>query len=312
MALPFALFRSGTSRGPYVRLDRLLGSPAARDAAVAALIGSGTPNQVGGLGGNTAVTCKACLVGPPEAASPSRKRPRSPPDHDVRYLFRQVRVAEPSVDSSHGDCGNMIAAVGAFALEEGLVAGPASSRVLSGAEAEEAVAAAEVMEPASRAVVVLSESTGVRFEIVVPLLKLPHGLEAVDYRGLRHPKVCVDGLPGTAAGVAVKSQRPQGGTLGRLLPTGRAIDDLGEVRVSCVDCSRPLVIVDRAEIQALAPVSDWSPAGIAANRGLLEALERVRLAAAERMGMGDVRGKVSPKICVVGRGFDAEERRTRA
>jgi 2-methylaconitate cis-trans-isomerase PrpF len=104
--IPCVIMRGGTARGPFFRASDLPADPALRDALLLSAMGAG--NDLGIDGGNP-LTSKVAIVGPP-----------SVPDADVDYLFAQVRVAEGVVDTS-ANCGNMLAAVGPFAIEAGLV-----------------------------------------------------------------------------------------------------------------------------------------------------------------------------------------------
>ncbi|AIR90283.1 2-methylaconitate cis-trans isomerase PrpF [Pseudomonas cremoricolorata] len=107
--------RGGTSKGVFFRLDQLperaqVPGPA-RDALLLRVIGSPDPygKQIDGMGGATSSTSKAVIVAASERA-----------EHDVDYLFGQVSIDQPFVDWS-GNCGNLTAAVGAFAISSGLI-----------------------------------------------------------------------------------------------------------------------------------------------------------------------------------------------
>ena len=114
--IPAAYLRGGTSKGVFFRLQDLPAAAqqpgAARDALLLRVIGSPDPygKQIDGMGGATSSTSKAVIV------SPSTR-----PGHDVDYLFGQVAIDSPFVDWS-GNCGNLSAAVGPFAIASGLVA----------------------------------------------------------------------------------------------------------------------------------------------------------------------------------------------
>ena len=114
--IPATYIRGGTSKGVFFRLQDLPGaaqhSGPARDALLLRVLGSPDPygKQIDGMGGATSSTSKAVIV----SAS-------SQPGHDVDYLFGQVSIGQPVVDWS-GNCGNLSAAVGPFAIAGGLVA----------------------------------------------------------------------------------------------------------------------------------------------------------------------------------------------
>ena len=113
--IPATYMRGGTSKGVFFKLDDL---PAAaqlpgkiRDQILLRVIGSPDPyaKQIDGMGGASSSTSKTVIL----AKS-------TQPDHDVDYLFGQVSIDQPFVDWS-GNCGNLTAAVGAFAISNGLV-----------------------------------------------------------------------------------------------------------------------------------------------------------------------------------------------
>ena len=114
--IPATYLRGGTSKGVFFRLQDLPAAAqqpgAARDALLLRVTGSPDPygKQIDGMGGATSSTSKAVIV------SPSTR-----PGHDVDYLFGQVAIDSPFVDWS-GNCGNLSAAVGPFAIASGLVA----------------------------------------------------------------------------------------------------------------------------------------------------------------------------------------------
>ncbi|WP_323715550.1 4-oxalomesaconate tautomerase [Paracoccus aminovorans] len=107
--IPCVMMRGGTSKGPFFLASDLPANPAARDAVLLSVMGSGHPLQIDGIGGGNPVTSKVAIVGP-----------GSVPGADVDYLFAQVRVDQNIVDTSP-NCGNMLAAVAPFAIEAGLV-----------------------------------------------------------------------------------------------------------------------------------------------------------------------------------------------
>ncbi|MDY0249234.1 MAG: 2-methylaconitate cis-trans isomerase PrpF [Pseudomonas sp.] len=114
--IPATYIRGGTSKGVFFRIDDLPVAAqqpgAARDALLLRVIGSPDPygKQTDGMGGATSSTSKTVLLAKSQRA-----------DHDVDYLFGQVSIDKPFVDWS-GNCGNLTAAVGSFAISNGLVA----------------------------------------------------------------------------------------------------------------------------------------------------------------------------------------------
>src|SRR5262252_4361474 len=108
-AIPCVLMRGGTSRGPYFLASDLPSDPRLRDEVLLQVMGSGHELQVDGIGGGHPLTSKVAIISPSKI-----------PGADVDYLFAQVNVRERLVDTSP-NCGNMLAGVGPFALESGLV-----------------------------------------------------------------------------------------------------------------------------------------------------------------------------------------------
>ena len=108
-AVACTLMRGGTSKGPFFLASNLPAAVEVRDRVLLAIMGSPDIRQIDGLGGADSLTSKVAVVGP-----------STRPDADVDYLFLQVVVNEPRVDASQ-NCGNMLAGVAPFAIENGLV-----------------------------------------------------------------------------------------------------------------------------------------------------------------------------------------------
>src|SRR6187402_2889972 len=108
-AIACTLMRGGTSKGPFFLARNLPSAVEARDRVLLAIMGSPDVRQIDGLGGADSLTSKVAIVGP-----------STRPDADVDYLFLQVVVNEPRVDASQ-NCGNMLAGVAPFAIENSLV-----------------------------------------------------------------------------------------------------------------------------------------------------------------------------------------------
>lgn len=109
LRIPCVLMRGGTSRGPFFLESDLPADPAARDRVLLAAMGSPHTLQLDGIGGGNSLTSKVAIVG-----NASR------PDADIDYLFAQVAVDRAHVDLGP-NCGNMLSAIGPFAIEAGLV-----------------------------------------------------------------------------------------------------------------------------------------------------------------------------------------------
>ena len=180
--------------------------PAERDRLLLRLMGSPDPMQLDGLGGTHSSTSKVMAVGPAAAGSGA----------DVDYLFAQVAVDEAVVDLT-GNCGNLTAAVGHYAIDEGMVA------VSPGPGAGPAV------------VRLRNLNTGVVIRATIPVTP--------DGRAAWEGDTVIDGVPGTGAPIVTDYLDPGGSVTGKLFPTGARTEDLGGHRVSIVDVSSPYVFL---------------------------------------------------------------------
>ena len=251
--IPCVLMRGGTSKGPFFLASDLPSDPSERDQILLSVMGSGHPLQIDGIGGGNPVTSKVAIVGPATASGA-----------DVDYLFAQVRVDQQMVDTSP-NCGNMLAAVGPFAIEAGLV---------------------KATGPVTR-VRIYNVNTGKHIEAEVPT---PEG--KVAYLG----DASIDGVPGRAAPIALTFMDAAGSRTGKLFPTGRPREIIDGVSVTCIDCAMPMMIVEAA---ALGATGYETAAELNANNALLAQLESLRLQAGQLMGMGDVRTQVAPKPVLI-------------
>lgn len=248
-----ALMRGGTSKGLFLLASDLPADAGDRDDLLLRLMGSPDPAQIDGLGGAAPVTSKVAVVGP-----------SADPDHDVDYLFLQVGVDAATV-SDRQNCGNLLAAVGQFAVGRGLVAaGPERTEV--------------------RIRMVNSGSTAIS--------RFPTPGGQVDFDG----DTAIAGVPGTAAPVLLDFLDTEGSTTGALLPTGQVVDRIDGVDVTCVDNGMPVVVVRAADLG----LSGYeSPADLGADHELAARVDALRVRAGELMGLGDVRAAPVPKTTVV-------------
>ena len=244
--------RGGTSKGGVFLGSDLPSEERARDALLLRLMGSPDPRQIDGMGGATPLTSKVALVGPSRHGA------------DVDYLFLQVFVDRPLVSASQ-NCGNMLAAVGPFAIERGLV------------------------EPAGDVtpVRIFMENTG---QVAVAEVPSPGG--RVSYAG----DARIDGVPGTASAIPISFEGTAGSTCGALLPTGRAVDTVEGARATLIDDGMPTVVLSAAQMGI---EGGEAPAELEAMEGLRARLERIRLACGPLMNLGDVSGASVPKMCMV-------------
>ncbi|MEL6452089.1 MAG: 4-oxalomesaconate tautomerase [Pseudomonadota bacterium] len=249
-AIPFHFMRGGTSRGPYLHRTDLPEDREALAQILIAMVGSGHPINIDGIGGGTAVTTKVAML---SAGSDGWA--------DVDYFFAQVSVEDRQVDFKP-TCGNILVGVGPAAIEMGLVQ-----------------ATADMTEVKIRAV-----NTGAR---VIAKVQTEGG--AVVYDGT----TAIDGVPGTAAPVALMFMDVVGGATGALFPTGNRIDVIDGIEVSCMDVAMPMVIARAADFG----LSGYeSAAELDENRAFYARMEPIRVEAGKRMGMGDVRSSVTPKF----------------
>jgi len=252
-AIPACLMRGGTSKGLYFFARDLPADPATRDAVLLAAMGSPDARQIDGVGGAHPLTSKVAVVGPSTRA-----------DADVDYLFLQVAVDAARV-SGNQNCGNMLAGVGPFAIETGLVA-------------------------------TTGNTTDVRIHMVntasiaVARVQTPGG--RVRYDG----DAAIDGVPGTAAPIPIDFLDVAGGSCGALLPTGRARDVVAGVEVTMIDNGMPVVVLHAADFGLR---GQETPEALEANADLRARVEAVRLAAGPLMKLGDVTAKTVPKMTLV-------------
>lgn len=245
--------RGGTSKGGYFLAEDLPSDTASRDAFLLRAMGSPDVRQIDGMGGADPLTSKVAVV-----AKSARE------GVDVDYLFLQVFVDQPLVTDAQ-NCGNILAGVGAFAIERGLV--PAK-------DGETPVA-------------IYMENTG---QIAVARVATP-GREPT-YEG----EARIDGVPGGAAAVPLTFKDTAGSSCGALLPTGNAVDIVEGVDVTMIDNGMPCVVM-RASAMGITGVE--APEELEANTALRKKLEAIRLACGPKMNLGDVTDKSVPKMTMV-------------
>jgi len=252
-AIACTLMRGGTSKGPFFLASDLPREPALRDRVLLAVMGSPDPRQIDGLGGAEPLTSKVAIV------SKSQR-----PGIDVEFLFAQVLIDQPVVDISP-NCGNMLAGVGPFAIERGLVV---------------------ASDPATR-VSIYMLNTG---NLALATVPTPGG--EVRYEGT----TAIAGVPGTAAAITIDFLDTAGSVCESLLPTGRTRDRIEGVDVSCVDNGMPVVVL---AARSLGKTGYESPRELDADHEFKARLEKLRLAAGVLMGLGDVSHKVVPKMALI-------------
>ena len=245
--------RGGTSKGAFFLAEHLPPNPADRDAFLLAIMGSPFATQIDGMGGADPLTSKVAVV---------RKSSRT--DVDVDYLFLQVFVDQPIVSDSQ-NCGNMLAGVGPFAIERGLVAA---------AEGETRVA-------------IYMENTG---QTALAVVATPG--RRVTYAGAAR----IDGVNGTAAPIPLHFRDTAGSSCGALLPTGNGVDVINDITATLIDNGMPCVVIRAID---LGITGYETRAALDADATLKSKLEAIRLLAGPLMNLGEVTEKSVPKMMLV-------------
>ncbi len=252
-AIRCSVLRGGTSKGLYFCAEDLPVDRATRDAVLLSAMGSPDAREIDGMGGAHPLTSKVAIVAP-----------SARDDADVDYLFLQVWPDRAEV-ADNQNCGNLLAGVGPFALEEGLIKRSGDvTPVRIWMENTESLAVAQITTPD----------------------------DYVEYEGAAH----IDGVPGTHAPIPIEFLDVAGSTCGAMLPTGHASDEIAGVRVTCVDNGMPVVCVAASDVGLR---GDESPAEIEANAEACERVEAIRRAAGERMNLGDVTKLTVPKVSLL-------------
>jgi 4-oxalomesaconate tautomerase len=245
--------RGGTSKGGYFLASDLPADSAERDRLLLRIMGSPDPRQIDGLGGADPLTSKVAVVKPSER-----------PGVDVDYLFLQVFVDQAIVTDAQ-NCGNILAGVGGFAIERGLVpARDGKTPVTIFMENTDQTAIAEIETPGGR----------------------------VRYDGTAR----IDGVPGTASPIAITFRDTAGSTCGALLPTGNAADIIDGVEATLIDNGMPCVILRAADLGISGTETREE---LEANDALKARLEAIRLKAGPLMNLGDVTDKSVPKMTML-------------
>lgn len=250
---PCMWMRGGTSKGGVFLASDLPADPSARDAFLLLIMGSPDARQIDGMGGADPLTSKVAIVSRSTRAG-----------IDVDYLFLQVFVDQAIVSDSQ-NCGNMLAAVGPFAIERGLVAATGEQTKVA----------------------IFMENTG---QAAVATVETPGGVPT--YAG----EASIDGVPGTAAPIPLEFRDTAGSSCGALLPTGNPVDTVEGVEVTLIDNGMPCVVIRAADIGITGTESREELEG---NDALKARIEAIRLAVGERMNLGDVTAKSVPKLMLV-------------
>ncbi|MEX3959592.1 2-methylaconitate cis-trans isomerase PrpF [Trinickia sp. EG282A] len=255
--IPATYMRGGTSKGVFFRLEDLPENArmpgAARDALLLRVIGSPDPygKHIDGMGGATSSTSKTVIVGK-----------SSRPDHDVDYLFGQVSIDRPFVDWS-GNCGNLSAAVGPFAISAGLLD------------------ASRIQRNGTAIVRIWQANIGKTIVAHVPIVD-GNVQETGDFE--------LDGVTFPAAEIQLEFMDPaadEEGAGGAMFPTGNLVDDLdvpgiGTLKATMINAGIPTIFVDA---EAIGYRGTELQDAINGDAGALLRLETIRAHGALRMGL---------------------------
>jgi len=252
-AIPCTVMRGGTSKGLYFRADELPADKALRDRVLLAAMGSPDVRQIDGMGGAHPLTSKVAIVSPP-----------THPGADIDYLFQQVVVDEARVDGSQ-NCGNLLAGIGPFAIENGFV------------KAKDGVTDVRIHMLNTKSIAVA--------RILTPGGKVRYGGDAR-----------IDGVPGTAAPIPIDFLDVAGSSCGALLPTGKPRDTVNGIELTCIDNGMPVVVMRARDF---GKTGYETPEELEADTALKKRIEDIRLAVGPMMNLGDVAKKTVPKMCLV-------------
>lgn len=245
--------RGGTSKGGFFLAKDLPSETSERDAVLLRIMGSPDARQIDGMGGANPLTSKVAVI-----------KPSARPGVDVDYLFLQV-VVDKAVVSDKQNCGNILAGVGPFAIERGLVAA----------------------KDGTTDVRIFMENTG---QIGIATVATPGG--CLTYAGSAR----IDGVPGTAAAIPIVFEGTAGSSCGALLPTGDAQNEINGVKVTLIDNGMPCVILDAHDFGLS---GRETPQELDGNAELKARLEAIRLIAGPMMNLGDVAQATVPKMTLV-------------
>ena len=257
-AIPYMQIRGGSSKGLYFNAADLPADQARKDRLLLAAMGGVDPADARQIDG---------LGGADPLSSKIGVIALSDRDNaDIDYEFIQVIVGQGITDRTQ-NCGNILAGVLPFAIESGLV---------------------KAGRDKTRARVYMTNSNSI-CEVIV---NTPAG--QVQYHGPAQ----IDGVPGTAAPVICNFEAIAGSACGSLLPTGRLIDRINGVDLSCIDNGMPVALIRAADLGC----SGYeTPAQLNNNDKLKQSLDAIRLQAGRMMNLGDVSHKTVPKLALISR-----------
>lgn len=271
-ALPAAYYRGGTSRAVFFNQKDLPRNRQQWDSIFRGVIGSPDPygRQLDGLGGGISSLSKVCVVGK-----------STHHEADVDYTFISLGIKDTDVDYS-SNCGNMISAVGPFAVDAKLFP-------LATENAD------------SVSVRIHNTNTG----------KIIHSsFPVVDGEAAATGDFSIDGVSGVAARIQLDFINPAGSATGSLLPTGSPVDIIDGIPATCLDAANPCVFVCASDLEVN---GNLTPNEITVHPDLLLRLDSIRRQAGVKMGLAGTSATVPgsiPKICLVESPSSAESQHT--
>ncbi|PLY05674.1 MAG: 4-oxalomesaconate tautomerase [Arcobacter sp.] len=251
-SIPYMIIRGGSSKGIYFKKDDLPTDIKLRDEIILSIVGRDI-RQIDGLGGANPLTSKVAIINNSENQ-----------DCDIDFLFIQVVVGENRVDSSP-NCGNILAGVGAFAIENNMI---------------------KIIDDVTSIKVNMLNSNNI-CELV---LQTPNG--KLTYEG----NAKIDGVPGTSAPIICNYMDVAGSVCGSLFPTGNKKDLINGINVTCIDNGMPVVIINANE---LGKTGYESCEELSNDSEFRKKLETIRLKVGPLMNLGDVSNRVVPKMTIV-------------
>ena len=251
--VPAMWMRGGTSKALYFLHEDLPDDVQRRNQMLLKIMGSPDARQIDGVGGADPLTSKIAIISLSKDSAA-----------DVDYLFLQVSVEKAEITDNQG-CGNVLAGVGPFAIERGLLKAGC---------------------PLTKTRIRMC-NTG---EIAEAIISTPGG--EVTYDG----DETIDGVPGAAAAIPIFFSNLAGSNCGSLMPTGNVIDILDGVECTLIDNGMPCVIIKAAE---LGITGRESRDKLEVNSEVKSAIESIRLQAGSLMELGDVTKKSVPKMTLI-------------
>lgn len=253
IAVPCSVMRGGTSKGLYFLASDLPSEVTARDRFLLEAMGSPDPREIDGMGGGHPLTSKVAVVSRSNRVG-----------IDVDYLFLQVWPDRAEVGDQQ-NCGNILAGVGPFAIEKGLVPPTGDLTKVS----------IYMVNTDSKATAIIETPGG-----------------KVNYQG----DARIDGVAGTHAPIMINFEDVAGSSCGALLPTGNVVDRILGVETTLIDNGMPVICL-KAEDFGISGLE--SPAELEANQELCDRVEAIRIKAGELMNLGDVTEKTIPKVSLL-------------